>query len=127
MGAGIGKATLVVGAAAGTKGAAALASGLAFAGGAVGGGMAAGIAVVAAPVAIVGAGAYAFAKYKGNLKLAKEKQELLQEALRRLADIAKRKEAWVSENEALRESIGGIEPRLKEAILNLRQDLGLMS
>lgn len=49
--------------------AAGITSGLAAAGSLVGGGMVAGIGVLAAPIAILGVGAYAFAKMRKNAKL----------------------------------------------------------
>lgn len=50
--------------------AAGITSGLAAAGSLVGGGMVAGIGVLAAPIALLGIGAYAIAKKKKNTKLA---------------------------------------------------------
>lgn len=66
--------------------AAGITSGLSAAGALVGGGMAAGIGVLAAPVAILGVGAYAIAKKKKNAKLA----VALGTAIRKLYDVQER-------------------------------------
>lgn len=66
--------------------AAGITSGLATAGALVGGGMAAGIAVLAAPIALLGIGGYAIAKKKKNAKLA----VALSTAIRKLYDVQER-------------------------------------
>ncbi|HGN2041753.1 hypothetical protein ABN267_10040 [Providencia rettgeri] len=66
--------------------AAGITSGLSAAGALVGGGMVAGIGVLAAPVAILGVGAYAIAKKKKNAKLA----AALGTAIRKLYDVQER-------------------------------------
>lgn len=66
--------------------AAGITSGLSAAGMLVGGGMAAGIGVLAAPVAILGIGAYTIAKKKKNAKLA----AALGTAIRKLYDVQER-------------------------------------
>lgn len=58
-------------------------TGLATAGGVVGGGMVAGIGVLAAPIAVLGVGGYAIAAKKKKKELLIEKKALLQEALRK--------------------------------------------
>lgn len=73
---------------AGTTGlsAAGITSGLAAAGAVVGGGMAAGIGVLAAPIAVLGIGGYALAKKRKNAKLA----AALSEAISNLYTIQER-------------------------------------
>jgi hypothetical protein len=88
----------------------------------VGGGMAAGIAVVAAPVAIVGGGAYLYAKRKADARLRAEKQELLEEAERRLKAL-ERLLADTEANESFRRYVEGIRARLTDAITQLKRDL----
>jgi len=66
--------------------AAGITSGLAAAGSIVGGGMVAGIGVLAAPVALLGVGAYAIAKKMKNAKLA----AALGTAIRKLYEIQER-------------------------------------
>jgi hypothetical protein len=117
-GAAVGKGTLVIGAVSGTHGAAALASGLAFAGTVIGGGMAAGIAVVAAPVAIVGGGAYLWARTKQQSRLDQEKQALLEVATTKLAAIGKH--SWPK---TLEDHVRRVEARLEDAISYLKNDL----
>lgn len=63
-----------------------IASGLSAAGSLVGGGMVAGIGVLAAPVAILAVGGYAIAKKKKNAKLA----AALGTAIRKLYDVQER-------------------------------------
>ncbi|EEH97081.1 hypothetical protein EHZ13_01325 [Clostridium perfringens] len=58
-------------------------TGLATAGGIVGGGMVAGIGVLAAPIAVLGVGGYALVANKKKKELLVEKKALLQEAIRK--------------------------------------------
>ena len=82
-GAAAGAAIITAGAATGTAGAAALTSGLAAAGGIVGGGMLAGVAVVAAPAVLLGVGGFAAVTYWNRTRLDRERRALLQEAIRK--------------------------------------------
>ena len=85
--------------------------------------MAAGIAVVAAPVAIVGAGAYLYVKRKADLRLAAEKEQLLEEAEARRSAL-REKSNWQSAELGLRERVANIEVRLSDVIAHLKHDLG---
>ena len=123
-GVGVGKGTLVVGAAAGTKGAAALTSGSAFAGHAVGAGMAAGIGIVAAPVAALGAVGYSVFRHKQKKQLVAEKKELLGEAEVRRKSVQDLRTKWLERNRALEDRLQGCLVRLDDAIKHLRDDLG---
>jgi len=83
VGAAAGAGILTIGSASGAAGAAALTSGLATAGSLIGGGMLAGIGVVAAPAVVLGAaGVWAVGRHNRN-KLFEVKESLLQEALRK--------------------------------------------
>lgn len=93
---------------AGTTGlsAAGITSGLAAAGSIVGGGMVAGIGVLAAPIAILGVAGYALAKKHKNAKLA----TALATAIQRLYSILER----LQENaEYFREEIAGIKATIE--------------
>lgn len=81
--------------------AAGITSGLAAAGSLVGGGMVAGIGVLAAPIALLGIGAYAIAKKKKNAKLA----AALGAAIRKLYEIQER---LMQNAEYFKEEIAGI-------------------
>jgi hypothetical protein len=81
--------------------AAGITSGLATAGSIVGGGMVAGIGVLAAPIAILGVGAYAIAKKKKNAKLA----AALGVAIKKLYEIQER---LMQNAEYFKEEIAGI-------------------
>lgn len=67
--------------------AAGITSGLAAAGAIVGGGMVAGIGVLAAPITLLGIGGYAFVRNKNNKKLLERKEILLKEAGEKLEAI----------------------------------------
>ena len=123
-GVGVGKATLLVGAAAGTKGAAALTSGLAFAGSAVGAGMAVGIAMVAVPVAALGATAYGVVWHKQQKRLAAEKQALLAEAEGRQTLIKTLRAKWLRQDTELENRLHKSDVLLDSVIKHLRSDLG---
>jgi hypothetical protein len=119
-----GFAGMTAGAASGVSGAAAMTSGLAAAGGLIGGGMLAGMAVVAAPAVILGVVGYAVIANRNHKKLVIEKRSILQEAIskqealqRRLRDDLESREADVAHLQAL-------SARLSEIIENLRGDLG---
>jgi hypothetical protein len=81
--------------------AAGITSGLAAAGSIVGGGMVAGIGVLAAPIAILGVGAYAVAKKRKNAKLA----TALGIAIKKLYEIQER---LMKNAEYFKEEIAGI-------------------
>lgn len=82
-GAAISFAALYAGGAVAGLSAAGITSGLAAAGGLVGGGMAAGVFVLAAPVAILAVSGYAVFKSANSRKLRQEKERLYHEVLRK--------------------------------------------
>jgi hypothetical protein len=81
--------------------AAGITSGLATAGALIGGGMVAGIGVLAAPIAILGVGAYAIVKKKSNAKLA----AALGTAIKKLYEVQER---LMQNAEYFKEEIAGI-------------------
>ncbi len=122
-GAALGAGMVAYGAGAGTSGAAALTSGLAFLGGLVGGGMAAGIAVVAAPPVILGVAGSIVVARLNRKRLAEQKSMLLQDALRKHDALIR---ALAEENKANRERVDylqGLVASLKWAIDHLQEDV----
>jgi hypothetical protein len=115
---------MTAGAATGTSGAAAITSGLAAAGSLIGGGMLAGMAVVAAPAVVLGIAGYATLATRNHKKLVAEKQAILQEALRKQDAIQRRLRTDLDNREADVEHLRALSARLAEIIENLRGDLG---
>ena len=100
--------------------AAGITSGLAAAGSIVGGGMVAGVFVLAAPVAALAAGGVGLAAYLKNKQLRQEKERLYKEAL-------KKHEALKSEADADKERLDYLQSLnilLTQAIKDLKKDLG---
>lgn len=124
VGGAAGAATVTLGAAAGAHGAAAITSGLAFAGGLAGGGMVAGIAVAAAPAVVLGIAGYAVLAQQNQRKLIQEKQALLQDALRKHDAAIRAQQRATSANEEELRYLRGLVARLEDVIGNLRGDLG---
>lgn len=124
-GIGIGFAALYYGGSVVGLSAAGITSGLAAAGGIIGGGMAAGIAVLAAPAVIlsgVGIGVASYAKYK---KLKNAKELTYQEAIKKQNAIL---QALKNETEGDKERIeylNSLNILLQKAIDDLKFDLGL--
>ncbi|MEY8332369.1 hypothetical protein AALB53_04515 [Lachnospiraceae bacterium 47-T17] len=105
--------------------AAGITSGLAAAGGLVGGGMVAGVFVLAAPVAILAAGGVGLASYLKNKQLRQEKERLYKEALAKHQAIIK---ALKDEAEADKERLDYLQSLnilLARAIDDLKADLGV--
>lgn len=105
--------------------AAGITSALAAAGTVVGGGMTAGIFVLAAPVAVLAAGGVGLAAHLKNKQLQQEKERLYKEALRKHQAII---EALKREAEADKERIDylqGLNIMLQAAIRDLGKDLGV--
>ncbi|WP_270660352.1 hypothetical protein [Paraclostridium bifermentans] len=99
-------------------------SGLAAAGGIVGGGAAAGVLVLAAPVAIlagVGVGTAAAMKRK---QLKQEKERLYKEAVKKQNAIIKSLEKEANESKERIEYLEGLNILLQTAIRDLKSDLG---
>ena len=86
--------------------AAGITSGLAAAGAIVGGGMVAGIGVLAAPIALLGVGAYALVKKKKNVKLA----AALGTAIKKLYEVQER---LMKNAEYFKEEIAGIKAAIE--------------
>lgn len=104
--------------------AAGITSGLAAAGGIVGGGMAAGVFVLAAPVAILAAGGVGVASHLKNKQLRQEKQRLYKVALAKHQAII---QALKDEADADKERIDYLQSLnilLERAVKDLQQDLG---
>ncbi len=123
--AGVGTGVIIVtsAAAAGTAGAAAITSGLATAGSIVGGGMLAGIFVVAAPVAILAGGGIFIASRVNKSKLRKKKEMLLQEAVRKQNKIIKKLQNEVDASGQRMESLTHLNIALRQIIERLESDL----
>ena len=105
--------------------AAGITSGLAAAGGLVGGGMVAGVFVLAAPVAVLAAGGVGLASHLKNKQLRQEKERLYKEALAKHQAIIK---ALKDEAEADKERLDYLQSLnilLARAIDDLKADLGV--
>lgn len=103
--------------------AAGITSGLAAAGALVGGGMAAGIAVLAAPAVVLGGGAYVVANRRKNKKLAQEKERLYNLALRKHQAIINELKGTAADQKERIEYLKGLNVLLQKAINELKEDL----
>ena len=104
--------------------AAGITSGLAAAGSIVGGGMVAGVFVLAAPVAVLAAGGVGLAAHLKNKQLRQEKEHLYKEALKKHEAII---QALKSEADADKERLDYLQSLnilLTQAIKDLKNDLG---
>lgn len=104
--------------------AAGITSGLAAAGSIVGGGMVAGVFVLAAPVAVLAAGGVGLAAHLKNKQLRQEKERLYKEALKKHEAII---QALKSEADADKERLDYLQSLnilLTQAIKDLKKDLG---
>ncbi|HEM4928127.1 hypothetical protein [Streptococcus suis] len=104
--------------------AAGITSGLAAAGSIVGGGMVAGVFVLAAPVAVLAAGGVGLAAHLKNKQLRQEKERLYKEALKKHEAII---QALKSEADADKERLDYLQSLnilLTQAIKDLKNDLG---
>lgn len=107
--------------------AAGITSGLATAGSIVGGGMSAGIFVLAAPVAVLAAGGVGLAAHLKNKQLRQEKERLYKEALKKHEAII---QALKSEADADKERLDYLQSLnilLTQAIKDLKKDLGKLA
>jgi hypothetical protein len=104
--------------------AAGITSGLAAAGAIVGGGMVAGIAVLAAPAVILGAGAVGITAAVKRRKLTEKKEELLKAAVAKYDAIVRalKDEADMTKERA--EYLNALNVLLQAAIRDLKADLG---
>lgn len=125
VGAGVGFFGLYFGGAVSGLSAAGITSGLASAGGLIGGGMAAGIAVLAAPAVILGGVGVGVASHIKNKKLREAKELIYKNALAKQTAIVK---ALKEESNADKERIdylNGLNVLLQSAIEGLQHDLGI--
>jgi hypothetical protein len=123
VGAAAGVGILTMGSASGAAGAAALTSGLATAGSLIGGGMLAGIGVVAAPAVVLGAaGVWAVGRHNRN-KLFEAKESLLQEALRKRDALLTELHATNFANRERVAYLSSLVTQLTAAVENLQSDL----
>lgn len=99
-------------------------SGLAAAGSIVGGGMVAGIGVLAAPAVLLGVGGYALVSRRNVKKLIQRKELLMQEILRKQNAVAEELKAENNRNSERASYLSNLNTLLQKAILDLRSDLG---
>jgi len=100
-----------------------LTTGLATAGSLIGGGMAAGIAVLAAPAIILGIGGYALINSYNQKKFSEKKEMLLQEVQRKHNAIIAELEQTSQENEERIEYLTRLNTLLQAAIKDINNDL----
>lgn len=101
-------------------------SGLAAAGGVIGGGMAAGVFVLAAPVAILAGGGIALSARQKKKKLRQQKEGLYREALKKHNAIIEALEGEVNTTKERADYLHGLNILLQQAIKDLRADLGVV-
>lgn len=104
--------------------AAGITSSLATAGTIVGGGMAAGVFVLAAPVAILAATSVGAASHLKNKQLRREKERLYKEALEKHDAIIKAMKADADADKERLDYLQSLNILLQQAIKDLRHDLG---
>ena len=122
-GGGIGLAALYYGGAVFGLSAAGISSGLAAAGALVGGGMAAGIAVLASPAVILGGTAIYVTKSYREKKLKQEKERLYKEALKKHAAIINELNNKAKLSKERADYLEALNIMLKDAINKLRNDM----
>lgn len=104
--------------------AAGITSGLAVAGSVVGGGMVAGVFVLAAPVALLAAGGVGLASHLKNKQLKQEKERLYKEALSKHQAIIQALKEETSANKERLDYLQSLNILLTQAIKDLKKDLG---
>lgn len=104
--------------------AAGITSGLATAGTIVGGGMTAGVFVLAAPVALLAATSVGVASHLKNKQLRREKERLYKEALKKHDAIIKAMKADADADKKRLEYLQSLNILLQQATKDLRHDLG---
>ncbi|MCM1540803.1 MAG: hypothetical protein NC121_06020 [Blautia sp.] len=127
VGAGIGFAGLYLGGSVTGLSAAGITSGLAAAGSLIGGGMAAGIAVLAAPAVILGGAGAGIATRIKNKKLHEAKQLVYKNALAKQTAIIKALNEERAADRKRIEYLNGLNILLQSAIKDLQHDLGITS
>ena len=105
--------------------AAGITSGLAAAGGIVGGGMAAGVFVLAAPVAVLGGVGVGVAAHMKNKQLRQEKERLYKEALSKHDAIIKALKEEADADKERMNYLQSLNILLQRAITDLQKDLGI--
>lgn len=104
--------------------AAGITSGLAAAGGIVGGGMVAGVFVLAAPVALLAAGGVGLASHLRHKQLRQEKERLYKEALKKHQAIIQALKDEANADKERLDYLQSLNILLTQAIKDLRKDLG---
>jgi hypothetical protein len=104
--------------------AAGITSGLAAAGGIVGGGMVAGVFVLAAPVALLAAGGVGLASHLKHKQLRQEKERLYKEALKKHQAIIQALKDEANADKERLDYLQGLNILLTQAIKDLKKDLG---
>ncbi|WP_303952824.1 hypothetical protein [Streptococcus vestibularis] len=104
--------------------AAGITSGLAAAGGIFGGGMVAGVFVLAAPVALLAAGGVLLASDLKNKQLKQEKERLYKEALKKHEGIISALKAEADADKESLDYLQSLNILLTQAIKDLKNDLG---
>lgn len=124
VGAGVGFAGLYLGGSVAGLSAAGITSGLAAAGGLLGGGMVAGIAVLAAPAVILGGAGVGIASHIKNKKLREAKELIYKNAIHKQTAILKalREESYADKERI--DYLNRLNILLQAAIADLRHDLG---
>lgn len=125
LGAGIGFAGLYLGGSVVGLSAAGITSGLAAAGALIGGGMAAGIAVLAAPAVVLGGIGVGVASHIKEEKLKQAKELLYKEAIKKQTAIIKALREEINADKERIEYLNGLNILLQAAIKDLKHDLGL--
>lgn len=98
-------------------------SALAAAGALVGGGMVAGIFVLAAPIAVMGVGGYMLVSKRNHRRLVQAKEALLQEILVKRDAVLKNLEERVALSEERAQYLNALNATLTAAIRDLQSDL----
>ena len=124
-GAAIGFAALYYGGSVVGLSAAGITSGLAAAGALLGGGMVAGIAVLAAPAVLLGIAGVAMAGNYNHQKLQEKKELLLQEVLRKHSAIISEQKKTSQQNQERANYLYSLNTLLQAAIKDLKKDLGV--
>lgn len=104
--------------------AAGITSGLAAAGGIIGGGMVAGVFVLAAPVAVLGAAGVGLASAAKRKQLKQEKERLYQEALKKHNAVIKALKDEANASKERLDYLQSLNILLQQAVKDLKSDLG---
>lgn len=103
--------------------AAGMTSALATAGAIVGGGMAAGVGVLAAPVAILGIGATVLVSRHNKKKLAQVKEQILQDAIKARDGVLRELQSDVEKSKGRIDELTALNALLQRAVEELRADV----